>query len=117
MLDSQRGKDRSSNRDASGMYRASSGPSLAVANRDWRSALTGVHHKIDRATSTENVGTRYHGSSAIKPVRWSRIVEGSCLGVELHVLWVDTRPVDPWVVQVALTTLDHQDLELVIEVG
>ena len=99
------------------MHWASFDPALAVAYRDWRSGLTGVHHEVDRATSTENVGTRYHSSSAVKPVRWSRIVEGSCLGVELHVLWVDTRPVDPWVVQVALTTLDHQDLELVIEVG
>lgn len=61
--------------------------------------------------------TGHDGSTTIKVFRWTRVVEGGCLGVQLHVLGVDTRPVHPRVVEVALPSLNQEDLELVVQVG
>ncbi len=62
------------------------------------------------------MGTRNNCSTPIEPLGGARVVEGGRLGVQLHVPWVDTGTVDPWVVQVALSALNQEDLELVVQV-
>ncbi len=63
------------------------------------------------------MSTRNHSTSAIEPVGGTRVVESSSARVKLHVLGIDARTVNPWVVDVVLSTLDTQDLELVVKVG
>ena len=74
-----------------------------------------------------------NGSSTIKPLRGSGVVECSRLRVQFHVPWVDTWTVHlrkvskfhtstvsstcPWVVQVVLTTFNDQHLKVVVQVG
>ena len=46
-------------------------------------------------TTTEDVGAWNNSLAAAEPFGWTRFVEGSSMGVEFHVLWVDTRTEDP----------------------
>lgn len=71
---------------------------------------TSVHHEIDRTSTTKNMSTWYNSSSSIKPLWWSRVVEWSSLAVKFHVSRVDTWSVNPWIVEIVLTTFDDQDL-------
>jgi hypothetical protein len=63
------------------------------------------------------MGARDDGSTTIEPLGGSRVVEGSRLGVKLHVSRVDTRAIHPGVVDIVLSALDQQDLEIVVQVG
>lgn len=76
-----------------------------------------TYHEVDTGATTENVGDGNHSAAARKPLRWARVVERSGLGVQLHVPWVDTWAENPWVVQVALSSFNKQDLEVVVQVG
>lgn len=58
-----------------------------------------------------------NGTTASKPLRWPGVVKRSRLAVQLHVPGEDTRAEHPWVVEVALASLNEQDLELVVQVG
>ena len=49
-------------------------------------------------------------------LRGSRLVS-SRLDVEACGTRTDSRAVDPWIVQVGLSTLDQEDLKLVVQVG
>jgi hypothetical protein len=71
------------------------------------------------------VSTRHNSPTAIKPLRGSRVVEGSRLAVKLHVSGIDPRaehpgPVSgsvvdefeerlPWVVEIVLSSFNQQD--------
>jgi hypothetical protein len=59
----------------------------------------------------------HHSSAAIKPLRGSRVVEGGSFAVQLHVSRVNTRAENPWVVEIVLSALNQEDLEVVIQVG
>jgi hypothetical protein len=63
------------------------------------------------------MSARDNSSTSIEVLRGARVVESSCLGVQLHVLWVDAGTVDPGVVEVALSGLNQEDLEFVVQVG
>jgi hypothetical protein len=80
------------------------------------------------------VGTRDNSTSTTKPFRGPGVVEGSSFAVELHILGVDARTVHPRVllarqplvtpdffgqtnVQVALSSFNEHDLEIVVQVG
>lgn len=52
-----------------------------------------------------------------EPFGGSGLVEGGCLGVQLHIHRVDARPEDPGVVEVALAGFDEEDGEVVVQVG
>lgn len=62
------------------------------------------------------MGGRHNGLTASEPFGRSRLVEGSRLGVKLHVARVDARAVDPWVVEVVLTSLDQENLQVPVKV-
>jgi hypothetical protein len=59
----------------------------------------------------------HHSPAAIKPLRGSRVVEGGSFAVQLHVPRVNTRAENPWVVEVVLSALNQEDLEIVVQVG
>jgi hypothetical protein len=63
------------------------------------------------------MGTGHDGLPASKPFRWARLIEGSRLGVQLHVSRVNTRAEHPWVVEVVLAGLDEKNLEVMVKVG
>ena len=63
------------------------------------------------------MGAWNNSSTSIEPLRRARVVECSGLGVQLHVPWVDTRSVDPWVVEIALAALNQEDLEVMVQIG
>lgn len=75
------------------------------------------YHEVDGRSTSEDVGDGHNSSAAIKPLRGTRVVESGSLAVQLHVPRVDTRAEDPWVVQVVLSTLNQEDLEVVVEIG
>ena len=60
---------------------------------------------------------RHNSSAAIEPLRGTRVVEGGSLAVQLHVPRVDTGTENPWVVEVVLSSLNQEDLEVVVEIG
>lgn len=62
------------------------------------------------------MGTWDNGLSAGKPFRRARLIEGRRLRVNLHILRIDTRPEDPWVIQVALSRLNQEHLKIVVQV-
>ena len=79
-------------------------------------------HKVNGAATAEDVSTRDHSTTAIEPLRGSRVVESSSLGVELryyqlqllgfghvllylHVSRVNSRTVDPVLVSLDLIPL------------
>ncbi len=93
------------------------GPSLGLEVIVVRRRSTGVHHEVDRATTSENMGAGNNRTAAVEPFRGPRVVERGRLGVELHVSWVDTRAEDPWVVEVTLSALNQEDIELVVKIG
>ena len=76
-----------------------------------------AYHEVDRRSTTENVCNRHNSSASVKPFRRARVVEGSSLAVQLHVPRVDTWTEDPWVVEIVLSSLNQEDLEVVVEVG
>lgn len=59
---------------------------------------------------------RHYSSSSIKPFRGSRVIEGGSLAVQLHVPRVDTGTENPWIVQVVLSALNQEDLEIVVQI-
>lgn len=61
--------------------------------------------------------TGHNSSASIEPFRGPGVVEGGSLAVQLHVPGVDARAEDPWVVEIVLTSLNQEDLEVVVEVG
>ena len=61
--------------------------------------------------------TRHNSPTSIEPLGRSRVVEGGSLTVQFHILRVDTWTEDPWVVEVVLSSLNQEDLEIVVEVG
>lgn len=63
------------------------------------------------------MGTWNDSLSACQPLARARLIEGSCLGVKLHVTRIDSRPKDPGVVQVAFTRLNEEHLEVVVQIG
>lgn len=63
------------------------------------------------------MSTRHNSSAAIEPLRGTGVVEGGSLAVQLHVPRVDTRTENPWVVEVVLSSLNQEDLEVVVEIG
>lgn len=63
------------------------------------------------------MGTGNNCLAAIEMLTCSRVVERGCSRVEFHVTGVDTRAVDPWVVEIILTTFNEKDSELWVEVG
>jgi hypothetical protein len=52
-----------------------------------------------------------------EPFGGSRLVEGGCLGVQLHVTRVDAGPEDPWIVEVALAGFDEKHGEVMVQIG
>lgn len=62
------------------------------------------------------MGTWNHRLSPREPFRWTRLIEGGRFRVQLHVTGVNPWPEDPWVVQVAFTSLDEQNLQVVIQI-
>lgn len=63
------------------------------------------------------MGTGHNCLAAIEMLTCPRVVERSCSRVEFHVTGVDTRAVDPWVVEIVLTTFNEKDSELWVEIG
>lgn len=63
------------------------------------------------------MGARHNRSAAGQPFGRTRLIERRRLGVQLHVSRVDTRSKHPRIVKVALTGLDEEDLEVVVQVG
>ena len=63
------------------------------------------------------MGARHDGATSIKPFGWTRVVESGRLGVQLHVSRVNAGTVDPWVVQIALSSFNQKDLEVVVEIS
>ena len=105
----------------------SSGLKLALVNELTFCAT----YEVDTGSTTENVGTWHDGFTSGQPLGRSRMVERSCLGVELHVLGVYARPMsvsrasvrtlpvgshgNPWVVQIVLSSLNQQNLEVPVQ--
>lgn len=56
-------------------------------------------------------------SPAIEPFRRSRVIEGCSLAIKLHISRINARSVDPWIVQVVLSSLDQEDLKFMVEIG
>jgi hypothetical protein len=83
------------------------GPSLGLEVIVIRRRSTGIHHKVDGGATTEDVCAWHDGFAASQPFGRAGVIEGGSLAVQLHVAWVYCRPVDPWVVQVALSSLDQ----------
>lgn len=52
-----------------------------------------------------------------KPFGGSGLVEGGCLGVQLHVTRVDAGSEDPWIVEVALAGFDEKHGEVMVQIG
>lgn len=63
------------------------------------------------------MGTWHDRLPSRQPLRRAPFVEGCSLGVKLHVTRVDTRAKHPGVVEVALASLNQQDLQVVVQVG
>ena len=95
--------------------------SVSVFTRDF----VIVYHEIDGRPASKNVSTRHDSPTAIKPLRRSRVVEGSRFAVKLHVPGVDPGaehpgPVSgsvvdefekhlPWVVEIVLSSFNQQN--------
>lgn len=62
------------------------------------------------------MSTWHSSSTSSKPLARTRLVKRSRLGVQLHVTGIDTRPKHPRVVEVALASLDKQDLEVMVKI-
>lgn len=62
------------------------------------------------------MGTWHSSRPSRKPLARTRLVKRSRLGVKLHVTGVDTRPKHPRVVEVALASLDKQNLEVMVKI-
>lgn len=75
-----------------------------------------TYHEVDGGSTSQDVGTRNDSSASIEPFRGSRVVKRGSLAVQLHVTWVNTRAEDPWIVQVGLSSLNQEDLEIMIQV-
>lgn len=76
-----------------------------------------AYHEVDGRTTTKNVSRWNDGTTTRQPLGRTRVVEGCSLAVQLHVTWEDTRTEHPWVVEVALASLNKQHLELVVQIG
>lgn len=115
-----------------------------------------IHHEVDAAASSlsdksvyerdeskaslgatdQDMSTWDDCSATGKPFRGPRVVEARSLAVQLHVSWIDSRPVHlrplistlslavlgeqasyPRVVQIALASFDEHNLEIVVQVG
>jgi hypothetical protein len=59
-----------------------------------------MYHEVDRTTTTENIRAGNDSPSSVEVLRRPGVVERGRLGVELHVLGVDTGTVDPGIVSV-----------------
>lgn len=62
------------------------------------------------------MGAGHNSFSTSQPLRRTGLIKRCCLGVEFHVSWIDTRPKDPRVVEVALTSLNQQNLEIMVQI-
>jgi hypothetical protein len=60
---------------------------------------------------------RHNGTTAVEPLRGAGLIEGCRLGVQLHVTGKDSRTKDRGVVEICLSGLDEEDLEVVVQVG
>lgn len=63
------------------------------------------------------MSTRYDRLAAAQPFRRTRLVEGGSLAIELHIAWVNARPIHPRVIQVVLPSLNQHDLQIVVQIG
>lgn len=63
------------------------------------------------------MSTRYNGFAAGKPFRRTRLVEGGCLRVQLHVSRIDAGAENPGIIEIAFSSLDQQNFEIVIQIG
>jgi hypothetical protein len=63
------------------------------------------------------VGAGHHCLSASEPFRRTGFIETRIFTIKAHVSRIYTRAVHPWVVEVALASLDEEDLEVVVQVG
>lgn len=76
-----------------------------------------TYHEVDTGATTKDIGARNNSSATSQPFRWPGVVKGGSLAIKLHIARVDTRPEHPRIIEVASTSLDQQDLQLVIEIG
>jgi hypothetical protein len=79
--------------------------------------LCQAYHEVDGRPATKDMRAGHNSSTSIEPFGRSRVVEGGSLAVQLHVLRVNTWTEDPWVVEVVLSGLNQENLEIVVEVG
>ena len=63
-------------------------------------------YEVDTRSATEDVGTWHDSLTSSQPFGRSRVVEGSCLRVELHVLGVYARP--KWVSHVSYANVANE---------
>jgi hypothetical protein len=75
-----------------------------------------AYHEVDGRSTSENVGAWDDYTPAIEVLRGWWVVKGGCLAIQLHVPRIDTRMKDPWVVQVAFSSFDQENLEIVVQV-
>jgi hypothetical protein len=75
---------------------------------------TCTYHEVDGRSTSEDIGAWHDCTSSTKVFRGSGVVERGRLTVQLHVSRVDAWTEDPWVVQVALSTLDQENLKVVV---
>jgi hypothetical protein len=76
-----------------------------------------TYHKVDGRSTPKDMRAWHNSPAPIEPFRRTRVVEGSSLAIQLHVLGVDTRAEDPWVVEVVFSGLNQEDLEIVVKIG
>lgn len=80
-------------------------------------ALAHGTYEVDAGSAAQDMSAWHDCTASGEPFRWSRIIERGSLAVQLHVPWVYTWTVDPWVVEVRLAGLDQHDLEVMVQVG
>jgi hypothetical protein len=78
---------------------------------------TSTHHKVDRRTSAKDMSTRHHSTSPTQPFRRSGVVKRSSLTIQLHISWINTRTINPRIVEVRLSSFNKHNLKIVIQIS
>ena len=63
------------------------------------------------------MSSRNNGAATGEGLGRTRLIESGLVAVELHVPREDARPEHPGVVEIVLSCLDQENLEVVVQVG